>query len=281
MSQKKQKSTFQQFSEMSQWLMKDMDKEPRNQSEMMAQSFGAVGRTFVFIGWIYAKTFGFILKKIIGGIRMVLRKKKKKDDTPSKDDPSFISDQLAKQLAESGQSMGIPSEFPVNPSQTPVQSPAQPPVQSPAQPPVQPPAQPPSQQPPNPPASPPANPAIQPPTDLPVPPTVQQPAPQPVQQPAEQPVQPPAQPQGVPMPVQQDEADMLRRKVAVAQADEQTSNVLESFMQAFISLGDKIKEHDQRLAIIEQQIDDLYNRLNLVQGVQPSASQRIRFEKRS
>jgi len=60
----------------------------------------------------------------------------------------------------------------------------------------------------------------------------------------------------------------------------QPDPLFEQLMQAFISLAEKFKECDNRLAGIETALNDVYDRLNLVQGVQPSSDKRVKFVKR-
>ena len=137
MLKKKPKSTFEEFQKMVEWTMSGMDKEPQTTAEMMSQSFGAVGKSIVLMGWVYGKTLGFTFRLIKGGIRMVLRRKKK--DKPA-DDPSFMSPEIAQKLVQ--QQGAIPEKFPSSPAQQPIESPAQQPVEPPAQQPVESPASP-------------------------------------------------------------------------------------------------------------------------------------------
>lgn len=223
---KNPESTYKQFQKMVDWVTNDMDREPKTTGGMMAQSFGAVGKTVVLIGWLYAKTLGFMLRKIIGGIKMVLGRKKKERIA---DNPAFIPQQTAQQLIQQG-AVAIPTEFPTQQS---VQQPAYPPVQQPAQQPVQLPAMPPT--PPMPPTSMPAQPA-------------------------------------------QEEITHLPPEVIQRKASAHTGAVLEQLMQTFISLGEKIKEQDERLAVVENQLDELYRRVNRLSGIHTSGAP-IRFER--
>lgn len=239
-SKKKHVSTYEEFQRMVGWVTSGMDKEPQTTGGMLSQSFGAVGKTLVFIGWIYAKTLGFMFRLIKGGMRMVLRRKKK--EKPA-DDPAFIPPQLAQQMARQGIPVGggIPLEFPsqgvpvqpVQPVEHVQRPPAQPPVQQPYQLPT----------PPMPPASVPTQPA---------PPVFQ----------------PPAQ-----------QITHLPPQVVQRKASAHTGDVLEQLMQTFISLGEKIKEQDERLAVVENQVDELYRRVNKVLGIQSAGDSPIRFER--
>jgi hypothetical protein len=82
------------------------------------------------------------------------------------------------------------------------------------------------------------------------------------------------QPQmGYPQPMQ---VQPIQRGGAGMQPDP----LFEQLMQSFISLCEKFKECDKRLAGIENAINDVYDRLNLLQGVQPSGDKRIKFDKK-
>jgi hypothetical protein len=91
------------------------------------------------------------------------------------------------------------------------------------------------------------------------PPQFQQPA---FQQPAQQVMQPVRQPvyQGAP----------AGQPVPLA----------EQLMQSFLSLVDKFKECDVRLLKLETVVNDMFDRLNQLDGVQPAADKRIAFPKR-
>jgi hypothetical protein len=71
----------------------------------------------------------------------------------------------------------------------------------------------------------------------------------------------------------------IHRPPAYAGAIMQPNALFEQLMQSFIALVEKFKECDQRLTTVESAVNDIYDRLNLVQGVQPSPSKRIKFEK--
>lgn len=90
----------------------------------------------------------------------------------------------------------------------------------------------------------------------------------PANAPAPQPSNPPVQP-----------APPIQRPPIYRGAIMQPNTLFEQLMQSFISLVEKFKECDQRLTNIEAAVNDIYDRLNLVQGVQPAASKRIKFEK--
>jgi len=252
---KKPETTFEQFSRMSEWLMKDMDKEPKDSGEMMAQSFGAVGRTLIFIGWLYAKTLGFIIRKIIGGIKMVLGrgKKKKKAD---KNSPAYVPPELQQQLQQQIQQMQNVQQQPAQDVQQSVQQPAAIPTEFPSQ------------------TAQPEQPAAQ----LPVPPVPPEMLP-PTQPPAQPPVQPPAQP-----PVQPPMVRPADRPAPPQPMATPAGNILEQLMLTDLSLGEHIQLTDSRLDKIEAylkaldaQMNDIYARLNMVQGIQPSSKERIKF----
>lgn len=57
------------------------------------------------------------------------------------------------------------------------------------------------------------------------------------------------------------------------------NSLFEQLMQSFIALTDKFRECDLRLTTHEQALNDIYDRLNMLQGVQPQPSKRIKFEK--
>jgi hypothetical protein len=235
-------STYEQFRNMSLWLAKGFEKEPKTDKAMFQQSFMAVIRTSIFVGWIYAKTLGFLFRKIKGGISMLGRKKKE-----DRMNPAFLPPHLQQQMQQQAQayaqmmqagqpvppSAGIPVEFPAFP--VPMQQPIYPqPVQQPFQPPVQ----------------------------------------QPVQQPVQPPVAPVRQPVNRPAQPQQ-------------MAGSPVQNIFEQLMQADLSIAEYIKITAVRLDKIEEvlgaldvQMNELCNRLNLLQGVQPSSQERIKFQKR-
>jgi hypothetical protein len=226
-------STYEQFRNMSLWLAKGFEKEPKTDKAMFQQSFMAVIRTSIFVGWIYAKTLGFLFRKIKGGISMLGRKKKE-----DRMNPAFLPPHLQQQMQQqalayaqmmqAGQPvpppMGIPAEFPAYPVQ------------------------------------------------------MQQPIyPQPVQPPVQQPVLP-AQP--LVAPVRQ---PVNRQPIAGSPVQ----NIFEQLMQADLSIAEYIKITAVRLDKIEEvlgaldvQMNELCNRLNLLQGVQPSSQERIKFQKR-
>ena len=272
---KKPQGTGDRFMNMMDWVMDGMDKEPKNEREMIAQGFGAIGKTLVLISWVYAKTFGFIIRKTIGGIKMVLGRDKRKDKT-DKNSPAFANPAIEQQMNEVKQQVqqmhqqgqvpavpislqgvvpNIPTEFPAQPHvpvEEPMESlmnvPAQLPTQPPAQLPTQPPAQPPTQ----PPAQPPTQPPAQPPTQPPAQPVVQSPA---------QPV--PSVGYGLP---HQDTSEQL--------------------LTAFIKIAENLQSVGERLTALEAyatandfNLDDIYERLNMIQGVQPSSKNRIRFRR--
>lgn len=226
-------STYEQFRNMSLWLAKGFEKEPKTDKAMFQQSFMAVIRTSIFVGWIYAKTLGFLFRKIRGGISMLGRKKKE-----DRMNPAFLPPHLQQQMQQqalayaqmmqAGQPvpppMGIPAEFPAYPVQ------------------------------------------------------MQQPIyPQPVQPPVQQPVLP-AQP--LVAPVRQ---PVNRQPIAGSPVQ----NIFEQLMQADLSIAEYIKITAVRLDKIEEvlgaldaQMNELCNRLNLLQGVQPVSTERIKFQKR-
>lgn len=226
-------STYEQFRNMSLWLAKGFEKEPKTDKAMFQQSFMAVVRTSIFVGWIYAKTLGFLFRKIRGGISMLGRKKKE-----DRMNPAFLPPHLQQQMQQqalayaqmmqAGQPvpppMGIPAEFPAYPVQ------------------------------------------------------MQQPIyPQPVQPPVQQPVLP-AQP--LVAPVRQ---PVNRQPIAGSPVQ----NIFEQLMQADLSIAEYIKITAVRLDKIEEvlgaldaQMNELCNRLNLMQGVQPVSTERIKFQKR-
>lgn len=226
-------STYEQFRNMSLWLAKGFEKEPKTDKAMFQQSFMAVIRTSIFVGWIYAKTLGFLFRKIRGGISMLGRKKKE-----DRMNPAFLPPHLQQQMQQqalayaqmmqAGQPvpppMGIPAEFPAYPVQ------------------------------------------------------MQQPIyPQPVQPPVQQPVLP-AQP--LVAPVRQ---PVNRQPIAGSPVQ----NIFEQLMQADLSIAEYIKITAVRLDKIEEvlgaldaQMNELCNRLNLMQGVQPVSTERIKFQKR-
>jgi hypothetical protein len=65
------------------YLTEGMDKEPKTQQEMVGQGFRSVGRTMLFMGWLYWKTIGLIFKAIGGVYRMFRKKKKEKEENNS------------------------------------------------------------------------------------------------------------------------------------------------------------------------------------------------------
>lgn len=226
-------STYEQFRNMSLWLAKGFEKEPKTDKAMFQQSFMAVVRTSIFVGWIYAKTLGFLFRKIKGGISMLGRKKKE-----DRMNPAFLPPHLQQQMQQqalayaqmmqAGQPvpppMGIPAEFPAYPVQ------------------------------------------------------MQQPIyPQPVQPPVQQPVLP-AQP-----PVAPVRQPVNRQPIAGSPVQ----NIFEQLMQADLSIAEYIKitavrldRIDEALAVLDVQVAELCNRLNLMQGVQPVSTERIKFQKR-
>jgi hypothetical protein len=99
-------------------------------------------------------------------------------------------------------------------------------------------------------------------------PAYQQPVYQP--QPVQQPMPQMAQPSAIP----------LRPLVYPGMQDGQPVPLAEQLMQSFLSLVDKFKESDVRLLKLETVVNDLFDRLNQLEGVQPVADKRIAFPKR-
>lgn len=221
----KPKSTYEQFGGMMSWMMEGMEKNPKNDAEMFAQSSKASIRTMILSGWILGKLLRFILKIIKEGLRMVFGRKKKED----KNDPSFVSPMAAQQMAAFNQQIqqgGYP--FQQQTMQQPIQ----------------------------------AYPYQQQPMCVP-------PAP-PMQQPVQQPMVPVQRPALQPVPLQPGAGQ----------------SVLEQLMLADMCLAEHLKDFNTRLLAIEtylqtlgQQVDQLNERLNLVQGVQPSGGKKTKFQK--
>jgi hypothetical protein len=78
---------------------------------------------------------------------------------------------------------------------------------------------------------------------------------------------------------QQMQMPPIQRPPVYSGAIMQPNMLFEQLMQSFIALVDKFKECDQRLTTVEAAVNDIYDRLNLIQGVQPQPSKRIKFEK--
>lgn len=217
------------------YLTHGMDQEPRTTEEMMQQSFKATGRSMVFMGWVYYKTFGFMIRIIRRMLGMVFRRGKKEE----KGEEIIELPRLP--------SEGTPAQLPLafeRPQPLPAQ-PAQPAQPAPPQP--APPAQP------EPPAQPPALPQeIQ---QLPAQPLPVQPAPPP-QQPS--PPQPPAQPPQQPAPAPAPPKPEVREN-------------------PFNLIARAIRNIDERMRLVEDAVDQIIDRLNMVQGVQPMVKKRIRF----
>jgi len=209
--------------------MDGMDKNPRNEREMIAQATKASLRTFIFSGWIFGKLLRPVLKLIKGGFRMVFGRKKK-----DKGDPSFASPMAAQQMAQFNQQL-VGGGYPYQQQQ------------------VQPPAQ--------------EYPYPQQPMEV----QQAQPVQQPMQPPVQQPMAPVQRPMGRPAPPQ---------PIAAG------PSILEQLMMADMSLAEHLKSFNARLFAIEeylqqldQQLDHLFERLNLVQGVQPAGGKRTKFQK--
>ena len=124
-----------------------------------------------------------------------------------------------------------------------------------------------------------------------------QPAPPPMGIPAEFPAypvpmqQPPIYPQPVQQPVQQPVMPVRQPVNRPAQpqpiAGSPVSNIFEQLMQADLSIAEYIKitavrldRIDESLNALDAQVNELCNRLNLLQGVQPATNERIKFQKR-
>lgn len=61
------------------YLSQGMDREPKTDREMMGQAFQATGRTMIFMGWLYWKSLGFMLKIIRRLWKMVFGRGKKEE----------------------------------------------------------------------------------------------------------------------------------------------------------------------------------------------------------
>lgn len=100
------------------------------------------------------------------------------------------------------------------------------------------------------------------------------------QQPMGYPPQPPTGVAAPPLnPQVQGQMQPVQRPQGYVGAVMQPNTLFEQLMQSFIALVEKFKECDQRLTTIESAINDIYDRLNLVQGIQPAPSKRLKFEK--
>jgi hypothetical protein len=122
------------------------------------------------------------------------------------------------------------------------------------------------------------------PVEFPYPQSYPPPIVQPVQ-PVQQPMQPPAQPPMAQQPMQQPVVRPAGRP-APPQPVAAAPNILEQMMQFVLSLGEKMKYTDERLlkietdlVSVEEQLNDLYERLNLLQGVKGQPMKRVKFTK--
>jgi len=224
------------------YLTEGMNKEPKTTQEMMQQSFRATGRSMIFIGWVYYKTIGFMIRIIRRMLRMVFGRGKK-----NKDEQAEMIE--LPRLPPAGAPAQLPLAF-----EQPQPQPAQPapPAPAPAQPAPQP-ADPQAQY------RPPAQSAPAPPQEiqqLPAQPLPAQPAPAP---------QPPAQPPQQPV--------MVAPPPAPAPAKPEVRE------NPFNLMARAVKNIDERMRLVEDQIDQMIDRLNMVQGVQPMTKQRIRFSR--
>lgn len=110
------------------------------------------------------------------------------------------------------------------------------------------------------------------------PPVQQQPMGYPPQPPSNVVAPPPVNPQ-VQQLQQQMQMPPIQRPPVYSGAIMQPNMLFEQLMQSFIALVDKFKECDQRLTTVEAAVNDIYDRLNLIQGVQPASTKRIKFER--
>lgn len=213
---KPSQSTYEQFLEMSNWLMQDMDRIPKSESQMLQQASQSAVRTSIFSLWALGKLFKLVFKTFKGVIRMVFGRGKKESINPA-----FMSPTAAQQLAAMNallmQQQGMQLQGFAYPQ------------------PVQP---------------------------------VVQPMVQPMVQPVVQPVVQPAQRVAAPLP-------------ATGQ-----SSVLEQLMLADMSLAEHLKSLDARLMsleavseTLETNQNELFNRLNMLQGVKPSGGKVTKFQK--